>query len=292
MMIKGKEIKLEMNLTRFVQQYASDPEKAAKNLLATVKTAEGKDALAEIAAKMYPDSADQFRDLGITVDGSLISGEAAEKAISKAVDNASDMKQAVQAAGQAKDGAKAIVQDEELKQAVQKQAGIRGFTGLGWARLAAKTSGYILNHGKKLVDKLGEHAVKKEEDRSLVAFMTFTVDNDGESGGNDTKFRVGFNADDLKWHATDLDDRKVKIPEDKIIKAALGSDIGKKFKKSCIAVWDKLFRPKSDSDMSILPIFFRNFDSFGIKPGDKAKSVMETAKKLFDNYKQVRLEFA
>lgn len=95
MMIRGKEIKLEMNLTRFVQQYASDPEKAAKNLIATAKTAEGKNALAEIAAKMYPDSADQFRDLGITVDGSLVSGEAAEKAISKAVDGATDAKQAV-----------------------------------------------------------------------------------------------------------------------------------------------------------------------------------------------------
>lgn len=274
---------------RYVKEYAEDPEKAAKNLISTAKTAAGKDALAEIASKMYPDAAGHFKDLGLTVDGAV--GSASEKAIAAAADKAKDAKQAFDAAGQAKDGAKAIAQDEELKQAVQKQAGIRGFTGLGWARLAAKTSGYILNHGKKLVDKLGEHAVKKEEDRSLAAFMTFTVDNDGESGGNDTKFRVGFNADDLKWHATDLDNRKVKIPEDKIIKAALGSDIGKKFKKSCIAVWDKLFRPKPDSDMSILPIFFRNFDSFGIKPGNKAKSVMETAKKLFDNYKQVKREF-
>lgn len=175
---------------------------------------------------------------------------------------------------------------------MQDSTGIRGFTAFGWARLAAKTSGYILNHGKTLVDRLGETAVKKEEDKALAAFMTFIVDNGGDSDRNDTRFRVAFSADDLKWHATNLDNRKVRISEDKVIKAALGSEVGRKFKKSCLAVWDRIFRPEDGSDLSILPVFFRNFDGFDLDVKGKGGQVLDTARKMFDGYDKVRSEFS
>ena len=76
--------------------------------------------------------------------------------------------------------------------------------------------------------------------------MNFLLTNgdDNDSKFQDSKFSVRFSTDDFKWHATCFDDRKMKFDEDELIKKALGSEEGKKFKAACLKKWTSIFKPK------------------------------------------------
>lgn len=88
---------------------------------------------------------------------------------SKALSDTKSPKEAVAAAGASKDAAKEMANDEELKKQTAEKAGVKAFTPLGWARLAAKTTGYVLNHGKDVVDALGAKKIAKSEDMNVIA---------------------------------------------------------------------------------------------------------------------------
>ena len=49
------------------------------------------------------------------------------------------------------------------------------FTAIGIARLAAKTTGIILNNGKSVVDALGAYAIKSKEDKNVIAQLNFIL---------------------------------------------------------------------------------------------------------------------
>ena len=66
-----------------------------------------------------------------------------------------------------------MANDEEVKKAAgdwKEKLGLgKAFTALGWARLAAKTTGIVLNNGKAVVDALGAAAMKFKEDANVIA---------------------------------------------------------------------------------------------------------------------------
>ena len=188
--------------------------------------------------------------------------------------------------------AKAMVGNEEMKEELQKKSGITMFTALGWARLAAKTTGYILNHGKTIVDVLGAQAIKKEEDKYIVASMSALLSNskDNKSKMSDTKFSVRYSLKDFKWHATCIDNRKMDFPEKEIIDLMLDSEIGKKFKEACISKWSKIF--DSDAKNSgVVKFVLDNFEKIGLKANGNTKKILDTVKTMSENFDKIKSNF-
>lgn len=218
-----------------------------------------------------------------------------QTAINNAAANADDARTGATEATRA--ASKEMADNEEVKQAAggwKEKLGLgKAFTALGWARLAAKSTAIILNNGKTVVDALGAAAMKFKEDNGVVAQMNFLLSNadDASTKFSDTKFSVRFNANDMKWHATCLDDRKMKFPEDEVIKKALSSEEGKKFKQACLKKWTPIFNPK-DKTRNILAYIMSNFEKIGIKDGSKdAQKMSSTITKMTDNFNEVEKEF-
>lgn len=186
---------------------------------------------------------------------------------------------------------------EEIQQQIpdeaqpkQKKSGL--FNGaLGWAIVGAKVTGFVLNHGKGVIDAFGNQAVKFKEDRGVVAQMTFLATNGEKSDSKfqDTKFSVRFNIDDLKWHATNLDNRKMKFDEDKIINLALNSEEGKKFKKNTINRWRRLFKGKNKNGKTIFTYIIDHASQFKL---DKDKKLLATLNKMNSNFDKIEQQFA
>lgn len=66
-----------------------------------------------------------------------------------------------------------MANDEEVKKTAKgwkEKLGLdKAFTAIGLARLAAKSTGIILNNGKAVIDTLGAVAVKFNEDSNVIA---------------------------------------------------------------------------------------------------------------------------
>ena len=188
--------------------------------------------------------------------------------------------------------AKAMAGDDQMKEEMQKKSGITMFTALGWARLAAKTTGYILNHGKTVVDVLGAHAIKKEEDKYIVASMSALLSNgkDSKSDMSDTKFSVRYSLKDFKWHATCLDNRKLKFPEKDVVDLMLNSDVGKKFKESCVSKWSKVFAPDGEEG-GVVKFVLDNFERIGLKADGNTKKLLATVKNMSENFDKIKNSF-
>ena len=192
---------------------------------------------------------------------------------------------------------KEMANDEEVKKAAgdwKEKLGLgKAFTALGWARLAAKTTGIVLNNGKAVVDALGAAAVKFKEDANVIAQMNFLLTNgeDNDAKFQDSKFSVRFSTDDMKWHATCLDDRKMKFDEDELIKKALDSEEGKKFKAACLKKWTSIFKPK-DETRQVIPYIMKNFEKIGLKASDSnVNKIVDTVQKMEDNFSTIEKEF-
>ena len=106
----------------------------------------------------------------------------------------------------------------------------------------------------------------------------------------DTKFSVRFDIGDFKWHATCLDNRKMKFPEDKLINAVFNTDEGKKFKKACIAKWRAIFRPK-DEKRAFIPYMLANADKIGLKIDGIDKDLLDVIRKMNKNFGKIETAF-
>lgn len=181
--------------------------------------------------------------------------------------------------------------DEDMKKEVAEKTGVKAFTALGWARLAAKTSGYVLNHGKDVVDAIGAKKIAKAEDGGVVAEIRTQLENaeDAEEDYADSLFSVRFSVDDFKWHATCLDDRKMKFPEETLVKKVLSTESGRKFKEYCVKRWRSLFGADASGDYAMLPFILKNIDKFGLKVGD-AKG-FGVVRKMAENMDKIEAEF-
>ena len=191
----------------------------------------------------------------------------------------------------------ATAKSEEVKQAAggwKEKLGLdRAFTALGWARLAAKTTGIILNHGKDLVDVIDAQAMKNKEDKNVIAEIRCILSNseDSDSKFSDSKFSVRFSIDDFKWHATNLDDRKMKLPEDVIVKKVLETELGKKFKAACLKKWKNIIQPE-DKTKNVIPYILKNYEKLGLKVSGDAKKMLDTVNKVLTNFGKIEKQFS
>lgn len=158
----------------------------------------------------------------------------------------------------------------------------------------AKIAKFVLNHGKTFTDILGAQVVKFKEDKNIIAEITCILNNaDGsESNYSDTKFSIRFDISDMKWHATNLDNRKMKITnEDALIKKIMEVPEVKEFKTKCLETWKKIFDP-SQTDNAIIPYFLKNYEKLGMKINDKnMKKYIESLIKVADNFETIKKAF-
>lgn len=204
----------------FLVAAEKDPDKAASNLIHLARNDEQKKILASIAAKLKPDAANALekaaKSTGVAIDDydlSQISGQA--KAAAKSA---------------AKATADAAADNDEVQDAASSVFG-GAFTSLGYARLAGKVASAALNNGKAVVDAFSGWKIARGEDKNVIAEMKFLVElpDDADYAKSDIHVAVRFDAADMKWHATCLDDRKLQLPEDVIVKKALATEEGKNF---------------------------------------------------------------
>ena len=182
----------------------------------------------------------------------------------------------------------------QAKEGWKEKLGIgKAFTALGWARLAAKTTGIILNHGKDLINVIDAQAMKNREDKSVIAEIRCIMTNgeDSDSKFSDSKFSVRFSIDDFKWHATNLDDRKMKLPEDVVVKKILNSDLGKKFKAACLKKWKNIIQPE-DKTKNVIPYILKNYEKLGLKVSGDAKKMLDTVNKVLTNFGKIEKQFS
>ena len=182
----------------------------------------------------------------------------------------------------------------QAKEGWKEKLGIgKAFTALGWARLAAKTTGIILNHGKDLINVIDAQAMKNREDKSVIAEIRCIMTNGEESDSkfSDSKFSVRFSIDDFKWHATNLDDRKMKLPEDIVVKKILNSELGKKFKAACLKKWKNIIQPE-DKTKNVIPYILKNYEKLGLKVSGDAKKMLDTVNKVLTNFGKIEKQFS
>ena len=182
----------------------------------------------------------------------------------------------------------------QAKEGWKEKLGIgKAFTALGWARLAAKTTGIILNHGKDLINVIDAQAMKNREDKSVIAEIRCIMTNGegSDSKFSDSKFSVRFSIDDFKWHATNLDDRKMKLPEDVVVKKILNSDLGKKFKAACLKKWKNIIQPE-DKTKNVIPYILKNYEKLGLKVSGDAKKMLDTVNKVLTNFGKIEKQFS
>ena len=182
----------------------------------------------------------------------------------------------------------------QAKEGWKEKLGIgKAFTALGWARLAAKTTGIILNHGKDLINVIDAQAMKNREDKSVIAEIRCIMTNGegSDSKFSDSKFSVRFSIDDFKWHATNLDDRKMKLPEDVVVKKILNSELGKKFKAACLKKWKNIIQPE-DKTKNVIPYILKNYEKLGLKVSGDAKKMLDTVNKVLTNFGKIEKQFS
>ena len=162
-------------------------------------------------------------------------------------------------------------------------------TTLGFARLVAKTTGVVLNHGKDLVNMFAAQSIKRKEDANIIAELRCIISNgeNGESNLNDTKFSVRLDANDCKWHATCLDNRKMKFPEDKLIDSVFSTEYGKKFKQHCMSIWNSIFCPDG-SRADLIPFIVKNAEKLGLSKGKISQGFINTIQLMSDKYDEIQ----
>lgn len=165
-------------------------------------------------------------------------------------------------------------------------------TPLGYARLAGKVASNALNGGKSVVDALGSWKIAKGEDKGVIAEMKFLIElpDGADYKRSDVRVAVRFDASDMKWHATCLDDRKLQLPEDVIVKKALATEEGKKFRKKALETWKQLLDPESSLGR-LFAVALTDGESLGVKlPGD-AKKMADVLKKMKDDMPKLENAF-
>lgn len=117
--------------------------------------------------------------------------------------------------------------------------------------------------------------------------------DDSSAEHSDTKFSLRFDTSDMKWHITNLDDRKKKIEkEDVLIKKILGTNECKKWRRRVFKQWQTVLRPK-DAASKFIPYFIKNYEKLGVKVADKSmRKYFGTLAKLSDNFDEIKKQFA
>lgn len=167
------------------------------------------------------------------------------------------------------------------EEAKEKQPLFKKGTLFGWLRVGAKVSGYILNHGKSLVDKLGAIKIAHEEDSNLYAEAKFLIQNENEDKNySDSQFSIRYSLSDNKWHATNIDDRKMKIDEQKLIDAFKKTQSWKDFHNICVKRLDDIH---NDANIELLISQLQSIKNSKINP-----EIIKNMTNIIQNYKKIK----
>lgn len=143
-----------------------------------------------------------------------------------------------------------------------------------------------------MVDALGSWKIARGEDADVVAEMKFLVElpDSADYKKSDVRVSVRFSASDMAWHATCLDDRKLQIPEDVVVKKALATEEGKKFRKKALETWKKVLDPESETG-KLFALVLTDGEKLGIKLPGETKKTVGLLKKMSENLPEFEKKF-
>ena len=296
--IKAASGKINLQLKQFYAEYQDNPDEAVKNLLASGSNVKQKEILAELACKLVPDAENTFNDAGVSIDGvidekssGIIDAIKNAKSGGADEDTVSSIEKRIPTDNNSKEVAE-LASDSEPKGFLGKfKSGLKQF---GQAVAIAKLLKFAMNNAKTVTDMLGGLKMKFKEDANVVAEITTLVTNgeDSRSDNAETKFSIRFDSSDLKWHATNLDNRKMKIDgEEELIKKVLDTDRGKEFKKKCLDNWEKILKPNEKGN-NVLVYILKNTDKLGIKLDKDMIKFTESILRIYDNFDEVKKQFS
>lgn len=148
--------------------------------------------------------------------------------------------------------------------------------GLWWLPLAMIAK-IAVEQKDAIIKAVGNTYLKWKDKQGAIAEMDFYI--------NKIRYSARYSVKDFAWKCVNVKDAKVKV-NDSIMNAALGSNIGKKFKKYCIGVWDKLFKAE-DGKAAPFKIIVDNPDQLGLK-----KKEIELLKTIGNNYAKIAASFS
>ena len=241
---------------------------------------------------MYPDAAEMFKARGLPVNGVIDSLDFDYDSAEVDGDSIKVVKNRIPDASNKPKEVAQMASDQEPKGFLGKlKSGLKQF---GQAVAIAKLLKFAMNNAKTVTDMLGGLKMKFKEDANVVAEITTLVTNGEASKSNkaDTKFSIRFDSSDLKWHATNLDNRKMKIDgEEELIKKVLDTDRGKEFKKKCLDNWEKILKPNEKGN-NVLVYVLKNTDKLGIKLDKDMIKFTESILRIYDNFDEVKKQFS
>lgn len=293
---EAEKIKLDLVIGKFrgiAKNYMKDPEAAIDDLLEEFgDDMVQRDVAIETFCKMYPDAAEMFKARGLPVNGVIDSLDFDYESATVDGDSIKVVKNRIPDASSKPKEVAQMASDQEPKGFLGKlKSGLKQF---GQAVAIAKLLKFAMNNAKTVTDMLGGLKMKFKEDANVVAEITTLVTNGEASKSNkaDTKFSIRFDSSDLKWHATNLDNRKMKIDgEEELIKKVLDTDRGKEFKKKCLDNWEKILKP-SEKGNNVLVYVLKNTDKLGIKLDKDMNKFTQSILRIYDNFDEVKKQFS
>lgn len=259
---------LKNELANFLVVNEKSPVKAAKLLLAGQRTRQQQYILGCLANKLRPHSTEAFQDLGIGINTLVLydldtivadtSGPAFEVPIGKTVPKSAE---------------DASSYSSSSSSASSSSLG-KAFTAFGGIRAVAKAASMAFNGSKDFVDTLGAWHIARGEDKNVLAEFKFFVQIPGSN--DDMQVSVRFDVGDMAWHATCLDDRKIKLPEDMIIQKLFQTKEGRDLRKRALESWRKILNPKTDNDKILLAVL-EDPEKFGIKLFSSSAKLQKTS---------------
>jgi hypothetical protein len=124
-----------------------------------------------------------------------------------------------------------------------------------WVLAGLKALKVLIRHRKDISEIISNQYNKFEKNANVIASMSFIYD--------DTKYKVNYKVNDNKWIIVDADNPKEEVEKD-ILKSALDSDLGKKFRKYCKNIWDPIFKGHDGND-SMFMFIIKNNDELKLK---------------------------
>jgi hypothetical protein len=128
--------------------------------------------------------------------------------------------------------------------------------------------------------------------KGVIASIQFKTKAEDENSKTKNEYKLQFSVTDFVWRVINLSNSK-KLVKEELVKDALDSEVGKKFRQKCQELWAPLF---GVPDNNKIPVFYKTIDAYAdtlklsksdvraiMDFGDNFKKIAETC--LSDDYK-------
>ena len=148
--------------------------------------------------------------------------------------------------------------------------------GLWWLPIAMLGK-IALEQRNNIIKAVGNTYLKYKDKKGVIAQMDFYIKKE--------KYSLRYTTDGFKWICVNAKDAKKNVKDD-VLKAALTSETGKKFKQECISIWSKLFKAE-EGKAAPFKIVLDNKDQIGLKGKE-----LDQLKTLADNFSKIENDFS